>query len=168
MVRTATPADAREITRLRRLMFTAMGLDCDVAAWEEACVEWFERNLGPGGVGDVVGVVVDAPDGSARLVACGVIELSRSIPSPRSPRGTSAYISTISTEPTWRRRGMAAAIMDALLTVARARGVDNVDLHATEAGRPLYERLGFVERPGAPALRLSLVDPPRTAAATAH
>jgi len=99
--------------------------------------------------------VVDAPDGDG-LAASGVIELSREIPSPRAPRGTNAYISTVSTDPRWRRRGMAAAIMDALIGVAREAGTDNVDLHATAEGRPLYERLGFVERLGNPALRLAL------------
>ena len=46
--------------------------------------------------------------------------------------------------------------MDALIGVAREAGTDNVDLHATAEGRPLYERLGFVERLGNPALRLAL------------
>jgi ribosomal protein S18 acetylase RimI-like enzyme len=152
MVRRAVPDDAVEVTRLRRLMFEAMGVDCDAADWEPACIaflaEGFTRPA-------VVGMVVDAPDG-AGLAASGVIELTRTIPSPRSQRGTAAYISTISTDPRWRRRGMAAAIMDALLAVAGAAGTDNVDLHATDEGRPLYERLGFTERLGNPALRLDL------------
>jgi GNAT superfamily N-acetyltransferase len=152
MVRRAVPADAAEITRLRRLMFMAMGLDCDRTDWQQPCVAFFEHHLG---ADDVVAMVVDAPDG-AGLAASGVIELSRQIPSPRAPRGTNAYISTISTDPRWRRRGMAAAIMDALLEVARDAAIDNVDLHATAQGRPLYERLGFAERPGNPALRLPL------------
>jgi ribosomal protein S18 acetylase RimI-like enzyme len=154
MVRRAAPADAAEITRLRRLMFTSMGLDCDTPAWEPACVAFFERHLD---TPEVVAMVVDAPDG-AGLAASGVIELNREIPSPRSPRGTNAYISTISTDPRWRRRGMAAAIMDALITVARDAGTDNIDLHATADGRPLYERLGFAQRPGNPALRLRLIE----------
>ena len=153
MVRRAVPADAAEVTRLRRLMFTAMGLDCDGVDWEQPCIAFFERHLGGT---DVVAMVVDAPDG-AGLAASGVIEMSRQIPSPRAPRGTNAYISTISTDPRWRRRGMAAAIMDALIDVARAAGIDNVDLHATAEGRPLYERLGFAERRGNPALRLPLI-----------
>ena len=153
MVRRAVAADAAEITRLRRLMFMAMGLDCDSVDWERPCVAFFEHHLG---TADVVAMVVDAPDGTG-LAASGVIELSREIPSPRAPRGTNAYISTISTDPRWRRRGMAAAIMNALIEVARAAGIDNVDLHATAEGRPLYERLGFAERPGNPALRLPLI-----------
>jgi ribosomal protein S18 acetylase RimI-like enzyme len=153
MVRRAVPADAAEVTRLRRLMFTAMGLDCEATDWERPCIAFFEHHFSRP---DVVGMVVDAPSGLG-LAASGVIELSRQIPSPRAPRGTNAYISTISTDPRWRRRGMAAAIMDALLDVARDAGIDNVDLHATAEGRPLYERLGFVERPGNPALRLPLI-----------
>ena len=152
MVRRAVPADAAEVTRLRRLMFESMGLDCDAVDWEPACVAFFEARFG---TADVVGAVADAPDGDG-LAACGVIELSRQIPSPRARRGTNAYISTISTDPRWRRRGLAAAVMDDLLEVARAAGIDNVDLHATAEGRPLYERLGFRERPGNPALRLAL------------
>jgi ribosomal protein S18 acetylase RimI-like enzyme len=152
MVRRAVSADAREVTRLRSLMFASMGLDCDANDWEPACVAFFEQHFG---TAYVVAFVVDAPDGDG-LAASGVIELSREIPSPRAPHGTNAYISTISTDPRWRRRGMAAAIMDALIGVAREAGTDNVDLHATAEGRPLYERLGFVERLGNPALRLAL------------
>jgi len=152
MVRRAVPADAAEVTRLRRLMFTSMGLDCDATDWEPACIAFFEQHFGSP---DVVAMVVDAPDGIG-LAASGVVELSREIPSPRAPRGTNAYISTISTDPRWRRQGMAAAIMTALVAVARDAGIDNVDLHATAEGRPLYERLGFVERMGNPALRLHL------------
>jgi ribosomal protein S18 acetylase RimI-like enzyme len=164
MVRIATPADAVEITRLRRLMFTSMGVDCDARRWGDACVAFFEQRLG---TDDVIAMVVDAADGSG-LAACGVVELARRIPSPGAPRGTNAYISTISTDPRWRRQGMASAIIRALVAVARERGTDLVDLHATDEGRSVYERLGFVDRGGNPALRLSLVDPPSRPAATAH
>jgi ribosomal protein S18 acetylase RimI-like enzyme len=163
VVRRATAADAAEITRLRRVMFASMGVDCDAVAWEPACIAFFEAHLGGQ---DVVAMVVDAPDGHG-LAASGVIELSRLIPSPNAPAGTSGYISTISTDARWRRRGMAAAVMEALLAVARDRGVDNVDLHATDEGRPLYERLGFEARGGSPALRLRL-HPPREQAVTPH
>jgi ribosomal protein S18 acetylase RimI-like enzyme len=145
-------------------MFEAMGLDVDANDWRLACITFFEKHLT---TVEVVGIVVDAPDGHG-LAASGVIEFSQSIPSPRVPSGRQGYISTISTDPRWRRRGFAAAVMAELLSHARRRGVDVVDLHATDEGRPLYERLGFVDRPGAPALRLGPTDPPHPGFATAH
>jgi ribosomal protein S18 acetylase RimI-like enzyme len=145
-------------------MFESMGLDVGATGWQPACIAFFERHLAST---DVIGVVVDAPDGNG-LAASGVIEFTQSIPSPRVPSGRQSYISTISTDPRWRRRGFAAAVMTELLEQATARAVDIVDLHATEEGRPLYERLGFVDRPGAPALRLALTDPPQAGLATAH
>src|SRR5215218_6389508 len=116
MVRRAVPGDAVEVTRLRRLMFEAMGLDCGAVDWEAGCIAFLAEGFRSP---DVVGMVVDAPDGGG-LAASGVIELYRTIPSPRSRHGTAAYISTISTDPRWRRRGMAAAVIEALLAVARA------------------------------------------------
>jgi len=47
------------------------------------------------------------------------------------------------TDPAYRRRGIASRVMSALLEEAGALGVASVDLLATEAGRPLYEKLGF-------------------------
>ena len=46
MVRRAVSADAREVTRLRRLMFASMGLDSHGSDWEPACVAFFEQHFG--------------------------------------------------------------------------------------------------------------------------
>lgn len=48
-------------------------------------------------------------------------------------------------EPAWRRRGVAAALMRTLLEVLAERRIRRVVLHASEEGRRLYERLGFVQ-----------------------
>jgi GNAT superfamily N-acetyltransferase len=48
------------------------------------------------------------------------------------------------TEPAWRGRGVARALMEALMDWATAAGFDRVVLHASDAGRPLYLSLGFV------------------------
>ena len=47
------------------------------------------------------------------------------------------------TEPAWRRRGIARALMHAMMRWSTERGFDRVVLHASEAGRPLYASLGF-------------------------
>jgi GNAT superfamily N-acetyltransferase len=48
------------------------------------------------------------------------------------------------TEPEFRGIGMARALMEALLKWAKSSGFDRLHLHASDAGRPLYQSLGFV------------------------
>ena len=47
------------------------------------------------------------------------------------------------TEPQWRGKGVARALMRELMRWAAEQGTDRVVLHASDAGRPLYESLGF-------------------------
>jgi GNAT superfamily N-acetyltransferase len=47
------------------------------------------------------------------------------------------------TEPAWRRRGVADALMRQVIRWAEAERLDRLVLHASEAGRALYQRLGF-------------------------
>ena len=49
----------------------------------------------------------------------------------------------VATLPHAQRRGLAAAILRRLLLDARERGQQTASLQASQAGRPLYERLGF-------------------------
>ena len=73
-------------------------------------------------------------------------EIQQRIPSPVNPAGLRAYVSSMSTDPLWRRRGMARAVMNHVLDLLRERGVPEVTLHATESGRPLYASFGFYRR----------------------
>lgn len=47
------------------------------------------------------------------------------------------------TLPEWRRRGVARAIMAAMLSWLQAQGISAATLHATPQGQPLYEQFGF-------------------------
>jgi ribosomal protein S18 acetylase RimI-like enzyme len=58
--------------------------------------------------------------------------------------GPEAIILNVYVERDWRRRGVAEALMRAVLEALAARGISRVVLHASDDGRRLYERLGFV------------------------
>jgi GNAT superfamily N-acetyltransferase len=55
-----------------------------------------------------------------------------------------AWVGMVLVDPAFQRRGAATALMGAALDHLRRRGVSTVKLDATPAGRPMYERLGFV------------------------
>lgn len=49
------------------------------------------------------------------------------------------------TEPSHRRRGLARKIMTAMLDWCLVQGIKRITLHASDEGRPLYEKLGFFQ-----------------------
>jgi GNAT superfamily N-acetyltransferase len=60
-----------------------------------------------------------------------------------SLNGPVAWIGTIFVEPAWRRQGVGQELTRVSIEAAEAAGCRTLLLVATEAGRPMYERLGF-------------------------
>jgi ribosomal protein S18 acetylase RimI-like enzyme len=67
------------------------------------------------------------------VIGTGVVSLNGSV----------AWIGTVWVEPAWRRRGVGLELTRATIETAEAAGCRTLVLVATEAGRPMYERLGF-------------------------
>lgn len=67
-----------------------------------------------------------------------------------------ARINNVYTEPVWRRRGIARALLRAVLDDCRARGVLHATLAATADGAALYRALGFVPKADEMALSLAI------------
>jgi GNAT superfamily N-acetyltransferase len=65
-------------------------------------------------------------------------------PTPGSLAGLDAYILNMYTVPTWRGRGMATALLKETLEYVKTTPARRALLRATDAGRPLYEKFGFV------------------------
>jgi GNAT superfamily N-acetyltransferase len=137
--RRATPDDAPELVRLRRVMFDAMGVDHSDPGWAVACEAVLRTALASG----AMAAFVVEEDG--RLVAGGVGMVEQRLPGPRTPNGRHGYVQSMATDPEARRQGHARAVFAALLDWFDAEGVTSVDLHATAYGAPLYRSFGFSE-----------------------
>ena len=59
--------------------------------------------------------------------------------------GTTVGLYNITTLEEARGRGLGNAVTARLMDIARERGCTDAVLHASQQGRPVYERLGFVE-----------------------
>ncbi len=72
-------------------------------------------------------------DADGVVIGTGVVSLN----------GPVAWIGTVWVEPAWRRRGIGLELTRATIDTAESAGCRTLVLIATEAGRPMYERLGF-------------------------
>ena len=150
-IRPATMEDAGEVVRLAALMYEAMGLDATGTVWRRAAVTAMAGRLGE----DAMVFVADDPGTPGRLAATGAGVIATRLPGPANPAATVGYIQWVSTDPRWRRRGLARLITSTLITWFRDRDVRAIELHATPEGAGLYRSLGF--GPGDnPGLRIRL------------
>lgn len=83
-----------------------------------------------------------AMDGE-KAVGCATICYMIWMPSLRHPSGRRAHLMNVYTAPTYRRQGLARRMVMGLIEDAKSSGATEISLDATEAGRPLYESLGF-------------------------
>lgn len=144
IVRQAEIADIPALVHLRMALFCEVGElarpDEDPALWE-ATSAYFRAAQADGSARSWLVEV----EGEA--VACGTLALFVRPPYPGNLAGREAYLLNMYTLPAWRKRGMASALLDAMAAHARAQRLGKLWLHASEQGRPLYERLGFVSNP---------------------
>jgi GNAT superfamily N-acetyltransferase len=91
---------------------------------------------------DLTAFVVDHPSRPG-LCASGCGLVATRLASPTNLSGRVGYIQWVCTDPEERRQGHTTRIMTALLDWYEQEGVTVVELHATEAGEPIYRRLGF-------------------------
>lgn len=76
-------------------------------------------------------------------VGCATICYMTWLPTLGHPTGRRAHLMNVYTVPEYRRQGVARQMVTALMDDAKARGITEISLDATAAGRPLYEALGF-------------------------
>ena len=80
-----------------------------------------------------------------KFIGTGGVSFYNVMPTYHNPSGKKAYIMNMYTDPSYRRQGIAYKTVDMLVDVSKERGICQISLEATEMGRPLYEKYGFVK-----------------------
>jgi GNAT superfamily N-acetyltransferase len=147
-IRRATAGDADVLAHHRAAMFRDMGSlrAEDYDALHEASRPWFADAIP---AGEYVAFVASPAGRPGEVVGGAGMQLRRLLPRPRADGAgielrPQALVMNVYTEPAWRRRGLAALLMEQVLAWAREHDVGAIVLHASDEGRPLYERMGFV------------------------
>jgi GNAT superfamily N-acetyltransferase len=149
VIRPAIPSDIPAIARHRAEMFSDMG-QLPASLYPQLIDRTVEylRHAMP--AGEYFGWLASARVDDQTVIAGAGVQLRRTLPHPitsigehRVAVGRQAIILNVFTEKSWRRQGIAAALMQHVLQWMSTAGVDTLVLHASVDGRALYERLGF-------------------------
>ena len=85
--------------------------------------------------------IVETED--TKVVAGAAIWLREAPPRVNFPGGRIPYLMSLYTEPAYRRKGLATLIVKECMKWSRDKEYPWMSLHASEAGRELYEKLGW-------------------------
>ena len=79
-----------------------------------------------------------------KFIGAGGVSFYQVLPTYHNPSGRKAYIMNMYTKPKYRRQGIAYHMLDLLIAEANRQGIFQIALEATDMGRGLYEKYGFV------------------------
>ena len=89
-----------------------------------------------------------------KIVASAAISLNSTVPRPDDPTYKVAYLHSVFTEPDYRKNGFANLITKHAINYCKSQGIKRMNLGASDAGRPIYEKIGF--KPSVTSMQLSI------------
>ena len=138
----ATIADIDELVRTRIIVLRAankLSNDVDMSLVEKESYEYYKSALETGE--HIAYLVYD----NEILIGAGGVSFYKVMPTYHNPTGKKAYIMNMYTASEYQRQGIAFHTLDLLVKDVRKQGISQITLEATEMGRPLYEKYGFVK-----------------------
>lgn len=138
----ATLEDIDELVRTRILVLRAankLSVDVDISVVEAESYAYYRRALG---TGEHIAYLIYE---NGTFIGAGGVSFYQVMPTYHNPTGKKAYIMNMYTSPEYRRQGIAFHTLDLLVQDAKKLGVRQIALEATDMGRPLYEKYGFVK-----------------------
>lgn len=102
---------------------------------------------------DFIAVIAKHPTG--KIASAAFLIIQERPANPSFITGLTGTLLNVVTYPEFRRKGIASQVIGEIINEARQKGVSSIDLYATDDGRELYKKLGFVE-PLYTSMRLKL------------
>jgi ribosomal protein S18 acetylase RimI-like enzyme len=147
-VRAATAADIPLLAYHRVAMFRDMGtLPAPLEEPLRQATASYLRDALPRG--EYLAWIAESDGAPAEPIGGAGVQLRTIVPRPRPGApgvelGPEAIVLNVYVESGWRRHGAGEALMRTVIDALTARRIGRIVLHASEDGRRLYERLGFV------------------------
>lgn len=113
--------------------------DTDMSEVEKQSYDYYKKALVDGS--HIAYLIFDGES----FAGAGGVSFFQVMPTYHNASGKKAYIMNMYTVPEYRRRGVAYQTLDKLVQEAKERGIFAISLEATDMGRPLYEKYGFVK-----------------------
>lgn len=137
----ATPEDIEELVKTRLIVLRAankLAEDVDMPIVEQESYAYYRRAMETGE--HIAYLVYD----NGKFIGAGGVSFYQVMPTYHNPGGKKAYIMNMYTAPEYRRQGIALRTLDLLVRAAKEQGISSISLEATDMGRPLYEKYGFI------------------------
>jgi GNAT superfamily N-acetyltransferase len=139
-IRRGTPADIPVIAHHRLEMFAEMGFG-DPSTYAEYSAKFQTFAAQEMAAERFLSWLAETAEGE--IIAGGAVMLVPYPSNPKQPRQERAFLLNVFTEPAFRRRGIARSLVQTMMDWCREQGFIAVFLHASDAGRPLYQSMGF-------------------------
>ena len=138
----ATIEDINLLTKSRMEVLKAankLADDVDMAEVETQSQDYYRKTLSDGT--HTAYLVFDGD----RFIGAGGLSYYRVMPTYHNPSGNKVYIMNMYANPDYRRMGIVMKTLELLVADAKEKGIKAISLEATDMGRPLYEKFGFVK-----------------------
>lgn len=142
-LRRATEDDLDTLVDHRRRMWADIGRFTTKERRAEGPIyrRWAKREMR---AGQLYALIVETDAGV--VAGSGGLWLQPSIPRPRRLRRLlSPYVLSMYTVPRFRNHGVASLIIKEMIEWCKARNYARLTLHASDKGRPVYAKQGFVQ-----------------------
>jgi len=140
--RKATIGDASELARIRSIFVAEIAdIHCEQ---ERQKLEAGNKTYFDATLSDDSFVAWLALDGD-KIVSTSGLSFYVVPPNHECHDGRVAYIMNIYTIPEYRKQGLGTVLFKKIVDEAKQRGYKKITLNATDIGKPLYEKYGFVD-----------------------